>query len=79
MRIIERGVFDIPLRLSESLECRRTELVRDLTNAQRRLRDFAFRHGWGRHIETCFAKRAEIYDDQRNFIEALLNTVGADP
>jgi len=79
MRMIERGVYDIPLMLSKSLEPHRDELQRDLINAQRRLRDFALRHQWGRHIEKSFAQRAEIYDDQLKFIEALLKTAGADP
>jgi hypothetical protein len=79
MRMIERGVYHIPLTLSPSLESLRDELTTDLMNAQRRLRNFARRYEWGLNIEPCFAKRAEIYDDQRTFIGALLNSAGADP
>ncbi len=76
-RKVDKGVFDIPLVLPESLDPQRDELRSNLLNAQRRLRDFARRHGWEHLMEPCFAERAEIYDDQRRFVDALLRLTGA--
>lgn len=79
VRMIADGVYEIPLVLPESLELRRDALRHELINAQRRLRDFASRNGWGQFTNESFAQRAEIYDDQRRFAQALLKRAEADP
>ena len=77
-RVSESGVYEIPLVLSESLEIERDDLRQALLNAQRRLRDFALRNGWGYLVAERFARRAEIYDDHGAFVQAALRTAGAD-
>ena len=75
---IERGVFRIPMALPDSLECDRKLLEEEFARAQRRLVIFASGHGWHRHIEGCFAERAEIYDTQEGLIGALERVTGMD-
>jgi hypothetical protein len=77
--LLEKGVFDMPLFLSKSLEPQRNNLRRQVIDAQGRLRDFAYRHGWGHFMDQSFAERAEIYENQKEFIQALFRTTGADP
>lgn len=79
VRIIEEGIYDIPIILPESLEPRRNSLHSALMNAQRRLRNFAYHNGWGQFVKESFAKRAEIYDDQRRFVQTLLKRTHTDP
>jgi len=76
--MVEPGIYKIPLVLPESLEAQRGSLEQSLLNAQRRLREFALGNGWGHFVEERFAHRAEIYDDQRSFVQALLTAAGAD-
>jgi len=78
IRMIEDGIHDIPLMLSESLEPQRDVLHHALINAQRRLRDFACRNEWDLFLNKSFAQRFEIYDNQNEFIQALLRIAGAD-
>ena len=79
VRMLEDGVYDIPLTLPESLEPQRDGFHHALINAQRRLRDFAYRNEWDQFLNESFAQRVEIYDNQNEFIQALLRRMGADP
>jgi hypothetical protein len=46
---IEDSVFEIPIHLTESLESQRAILRATLIAAQKRLRNFAQKHGWHPH------------------------------
>jgi hypothetical protein len=74
----EEGIFQIPLFLSASLEPQRANLETHLINAQKRLRDFAVCHNWEEHTNENFIDRAEIFDNQQDFINALLNLLEID-
>jgi len=73
IRKIERGIYQVPLFLSPSLEQCRTSLEKQLLNAQRRLRDFARHYHWEKHAEECFMEQAKIFDTQEKFIQELKN------
>jgi hypothetical protein len=76
---IEEGIYDIPLRLEASLEPQRTALQKILVAAQRRLREFASKHGWLVHIQEPFAMQTHIYDTKAKFDHELLEASGLDP
>lgn len=78
VHLIEEGIYDIPLILPESLEPQRDSLHQTLINAQRRLRDFSCRNGWALFLNESFAERFEVYNNQNEFIQALLRITGAD-
>lgn len=75
-KIIEQGVYKIPLVLPKSLESQRHELEQTLLAAQRRLRSFAIQYGWRNLIKESFADRAEIYDDKNKFDQRFLKLHG---
>lgn len=75
---IEYGVFDLPLHLPTELEPQRESLRGALLAAQRRLRDFAARHGWWVHVEQPFAKRFQVYADKPAFDRDLLELCNLD-
>ena len=78
-KMIEESAYRIPLVLPKSLELQRNDLERTLVAAQRRLRKFAVRNGWKDLVKESFAERAEIYDDQDEFIRRVIEITGADP
>ncbi|MDQ7825244.1 MAG: hypothetical protein RDV48_20760 [Candidatus Eremiobacteraeota bacterium] len=59
---IETGVFKTRVVLSPSLEPQRSELEKDVVNAQRRVREFARAHGWENLVKDSFFDKVEIYD-----------------
>jgi len=67
-----------PIILPKSLESRRKEFERTLIDAQRRVRRFAEKYGWKRHVEESFFDRLEIYDDKDKFDKMLLELHGDD-
>ena len=73
---LEYGVYDIPLLLPASLEPQRQELQQTLLAAQRRLREFAMKHGWQVHVQEPFAIRVQIYAAKVAFDHALLEISG---
>ncbi|MBA7606494.1 hypothetical protein ES703_13643 [subsurface metagenome] len=78
-KMIEEGVYKIPLVLPKSLEPQRDELEETLLLAQRRLRAFAVRNGWDSFVREKFADRAEIYDDKGAFDIAFCRLGNVDP
>lgn len=79
LKMIEEGVYRSPLVLPKSLEPQRNVLEKVLVAAQRRLRNFAVQNGWSDLVKESFADRAEIYDDQDKFIQAVIKITGEDP
>ena len=75
---IENSVYEIPLKLPVSLEIYRTTLRNDLINAQRRIREFSSRYNWIQYTNESFAERAEIFESQNDFIDALFELTGMD-
>lgn len=75
-KMIEESVYKIPLVLPKSLEPQHHELEQKLLTAQRRLRSFATKYGWGDLVHESFADRAEIYDDKNRFDQRLLKLHG---
>jgi hypothetical protein len=76
--LIEPGVYDIPLQLDASLEPGRPALRETLMAAQRRLREFARKHGWEAHVQQPFAVQAHIYAAKPGFDHDLLAISGMD-
>lgn len=75
-KMIEEGVYKIPLVLPKSLESQRHELEQTLLAAQRRLQAFAIEYGWSNLIKESFADRAEIYDNKNKFDQTFLKLHG---
>ena len=75
---IDPGVYDIPLQLDASLEPGRPALRETLLAAQRRLREFACKHGWEAHVQQPFALQAHIYEAKAGFDYDLLAISGMD-
>lgn len=65
------GVFKVPLKLPRSLEKRRAEFESDLLEAQRRLRSFSEKHDWENLTDEPLMRRAEIYDNKRDYDDHL--------
>jgi hypothetical protein len=70
--LIEPCVYDLPLQLDAALEPDRPTLRQTLLAAQRRLREFARKHGWEAHVEQPFALQAHIYEAKAGFDHDLL-------
>ncbi|MBX9568890.1 MAG: hypothetical protein K2X77_08340 [Candidatus Obscuribacterales bacterium] len=62
MKLIEPGVFDVPLVLSKSLEPRRSEFRQNVIDAQKKLRAFAKSNAWEQLTDKPLIKRVEVYD-----------------
>jgi len=67
-----KNILGIKLFLSESLEPERDSLFQYFINSQAHLEKFALKYGWGNLLKPGFIQRAEIYDEQAEFIKALL-------
>lgn len=75
---VEESVYEIPMRLSESLEPQRPVLQETLLAAQRRLRSFAQKHHWQAYTQEPFAKRCQLYSDKASYDHDLLEMCGLD-
>lgn len=75
-RLIEEGVYAVPLTLSLSLETRRKLFEETLLAAQRRIVRFAEKHGWKKLTEPCFFECARICDAKNGFDKALAEIAG---
>jgi hypothetical protein len=62
-----------------SIEAQRDPLIQSLVSAQRRIREFASNHGWESHTRKHFIQKAMIFDNQNDFIDALLQVTGSNP
>ena len=67
------GVYDVPLKLSQSLEPRREEFRQYLITAQKNLRKFAEKHGWESLTDTPLIGQAEIYDTKVDFDQRAMS------
>jgi hypothetical protein len=76
--LIEPGIYDIPLQLDAALEPDRLVLRQTLLAAQRRLGEFAHKHGWEAHVQQTFALQAHIYGSKAGFDHDLLAISGMD-
>ncbi len=74
---IDPGIFKVPLYVSDSLKKKKGGYERTILNAQRSLRAFAEKYGWGALTDEPFLKSARIFDDQGIFIRNLLEVTGA--
>jgi hypothetical protein len=61
---IEPGLFDLPIKLSKSLEPRRSEFRRNVIDAQKKLRAFAAANGWTALTDKPLIAAVEIYDSK---------------
>jgi hypothetical protein len=75
-RLVEEGVFRVPLVLSLSLKPRRRQFERTLLAAQRRIVRFAEKHGWKDLTRQRFFDRAQIFDAKADFDKALARVTG---
>jgi hypothetical protein len=75
-RLVEEGVYSVPLILSSSLELRRGQLEDTLLAAQRRIVKFAEKHGWKDLTKQSFFDRSRIFDKKAGFDKALAKVAG---
>jgi hypothetical protein len=75
-QLVEDGVYSVPLILSSSLEPRREQFEQTLLAAQRRIVNFAEKHGWLDLTKQSFFDRARIFDAKPDFDEALARVAG---
>jgi len=78
IRQIEDGVYQIPIQLPASIELQGPILQETFLAAQRRLRNFAQKHGWQDHIKEPFTKLFQVYADKASFDHNLLEICGLD-
>ncbi|QVK16953.1 hypothetical protein KHQ81_08580 [Mycoplasmatota bacterium] len=73
MKKIKKGVYDVPLIVSESLKRDYDGLKQTIISAQERIVEFAKRYNFLPLIEPSFMERVEIYDSQEAFKERLIS------
>ena len=78
-KMIEEGVHKIPPSLPNLLEPQRNELEQELVTVRKHLKNFAVQNDWANLLKESFADRAEIYDEQDKFIQAVIKTTGVEP
>ena len=75
----KEGIYSVPVILPLSLESRRNEFSNITITAQKRLRDFSIKNGWGDLVKENFMERVEIYDDKDKFDQTLIEVFHSDP
>jgi len=78
-RLVEDGVYSVPVILSLPLKPRRRQFDQTLLAAQRRIVRFADKHGWRKLTEQSFFDRARIFDTKADFDKALAAAAGLSP
>jgi hypothetical protein len=78
-RLIEEGVYSVPLYLPSSLRPRRRQFKQTLLAAQRRIVKFAEKQGWKDLTTQSFFDRARIFDKKTYFDKTLASVAGMPP
>ncbi|UCZ51543.1 hypothetical protein LGQ02_11735 [Bacillus shivajii] len=63
----KNSIFDIPLALPITEEKRRNWYEKMITNAQKRISNFAFNHQWSDHISQPLIKEVRVYETKEQF------------
>lgn len=72
MMKIQKGVYDVPLILSESLKQQEIVLKQTIIKAQERIVEFAKRYDYLSLVEPSFMNHVEIFDTQKELKERLI-------
>lgn len=70
--MIETGVYKIPYIIPKSLEQKSKFFEEGVINAQKRLKKFAIKYGWGELVKESFLDIAEVYDNKIQFDQRII-------
>lgn len=72
---ISKGIFDVPLVLSDSLKLQENVINQTMLNAQNRIVEFAKKYGFSSLVEPSFIERVEIFDTQEALKKCLMTVL----
>ena len=76
---MSENVYNIPLTLPQSLESQRPLFEKYLINAQKRLNNFASKHGWEKYINESLVDKVIVFETRTEFKEYVVSHCDFDP